>query len=155
MNNIMKRNGGLQRGSQGSSTPMTGLVDGVLSRFLDDGFWGFNGLEGRSVPVNIRETEKGYELQLVAPGLRREDFKVSMDDKMLTVSFEHQDEERKESEKGYLRQEYRVQSFARSFHLDDSVDAEKISARYENGVLWLDLPKKEDARQQRRTIEIQ
>jgi HSP20 family protein len=158
MNNIMKRNNGangMQR-NHGSTTPLSGLMDGVLNRFFDDSLWGFSGLEHpRQIPVNIRETDNSYELELVAPGLRKEDFQVRMDNKTLTVSFEHKEEERNENEKGYLRQEYRVQSFSRSFNLDDSIEAEKIAARYENGVLWLTLPKKEGSQRQRRTIEIQ
>ncbi|WP_165917223.1 Hsp20/alpha crystallin family protein [Flaviaesturariibacter aridisoli] len=151
----MKRNGdnsGMQR-SAGQALPFNGLMNGVLSRFFDDDFLGYDGR--RSIPVNIRETDKSYELELVAPGLRKEDFRIQLDDKTLTISFEHKEEERNESEKNYLRQEYRMQSFSRSFNIDDSmVDAAKISARYENGVLWLSLPKKEGAQRQRRQIDI-
>jgi HSP20 family protein len=158
MNNIMKRSngtGGIQRNAA-STTPLIGLVDDVFNRFFDDGFRSFNGIgQQRGIPVNIRETDNSYEIELVAPGLRKEDFEVRMDDKTLVVSFQHKEENNNESQKGYLRQEYRVQSFTRSFTLDDSIDAEKINARYENGVLWLSLPRKEESQRQRRTIEIQ
>jgi len=161
MANIMKRNNG--NGSQlatRSQMPLSGLVDSVfnntLSRFFDDDFWGFNGIVSSSqVPVNIRETDKTYEMEVVAPGLRKEDFNVSISDNMLTVSFEHKQENKEENKsEGYLRQEYRMQSFSRSFTLDDTVDADKISAQYKDGMLHLSLPKKEGAQKITKSIEI-
>jgi len=161
MANIMKRNNG--NGSQlatRSQMPLSGLIDSVfnntLSRFFDDDFWGFNGIVSSSqVPVNIRETDKTYEMEVVAPGLRKEDFNVSISDNMLTVSFEHKQENKEENKsEGYLRQEYRMQSFSRSFTLDDTVDADKISAQYKDGVLHLSLPKKEGAQKITKCIEI-
>jgi len=161
MANIMKRNNG--NGSQlatRSQMPLSGLVDSVfnntLSRFFDDDFWGFNGIVSSSqVPVNIRETDKTYEMEVVAPGLRKEDFNVSISDNMLTVSFERKQENKEENKsEGYLRQEYRMQSFSRSFTLDDTVDADKISAQYKDGMLHLSLPKKEGAQKITKSIEI-
>jgi HSP20 family protein len=161
MANIMKRNNG--NGSavaNRSLMPFGGLVDSVfnntLSRFFDDDFWGFNGIvSSNQVPVNIRETDKAYEMEVVAPGLRKEDFNVSISDNMLTVSFEHKQENKEENKsEGYLRQEYRQQSFSRSFTLDDTVDADKINAQYKDGVLHLSLPKKEGAQKITKSIEI-
>ena len=149
MTDIMKRNNGAS--ATRSLTPFGGLVDSVfgntLSRFFDDDFWGFNGnLTSRQVPVNIRETDKTYEMEVVAPGLKKEDFNVRISDNMLTVSFEHKEENKEENNsEGYLRQEYRMQAFSRSFALDDTVDADKINAQYRDGVLHLSLPKKEGA----------
>lgn len=160
MANIMKRNksnGGL---ATQSPMPFGGIVDGVLqntlSRFFDDDFWGFTGaLTSKQVPVNIRETDKSYEMEVVAPGLRKEDFQVSMDNKLLTVSFEHKEEDKQEnSREDYLRQEYRMQSFSRSFTLDDTVDADKITAEYRDGVLHVSLPKKKGAKRITKNIEI-
>jgi HSP20 family protein len=163
MANIMKRNNG--NGSQVATTnrslmPFGGLVDSVfgntLSRFFDDDFWGFNGIvSSNQVPVNIRETDKTYEMEVVAPGLKKEDFSVSIADNMLTVSFEHRQEDKQQNKgEGYLRQEYRMQSFSRSFTLDDTIDADNISAQYQNGVLHLSLPKKEGAQKITKSIEI-
>lgn len=161
MANIMKKkngNGGLDTSS--SLMPFGGLVDGVLqntlNRFFDDDLWGFSGLvNSRQVPVNIRETGKSYELELAAPGLKKEDFSVHMDNNMLTVSFEHKEEDKQEDKrKGYLRQEYRLQSFFRSFTLDETIDAEKITAQYRDGVLYLSLPKKEGAQRITKNIEV-
>jgi HSP20 family protein len=152
MTNIIKRNNGNLPAAFG------GLVDSVfqngMSRFFDDDFWGFKGINSRTqVPVNIRETDRTYEMEVVAPGLRKEDFSVSVKDNMLTVSFEHKDQQENRSE-GYLRSEYRMQSFSRSFGLDDSVDAQNITARYADGILHLSVPKKEEAQKITRTIEI-
>lgn len=161
MANIMKRN----NGNSGATTtrslmPFGGIVDGVLqntlNRFFDDDFWSFDGnLSNRQVPVNIRETDKSYEMEVVAPGLRKEDFHVNISNNMLTVSFEHKEENKEEDKReGYLRQEYRMQSFSRSFTLDDTVDAEKISANYRDGVLHVSLPKKEGANRIAKNIQV-
>jgi HSP20 family protein len=159
MANIMKRN----EGNGGAVTtrsmmPFGGLVDSIfgntVSRFFDDDFWGFDRASSQ-VPVNIWETDKTYEMEVVAPGLEKEDFNVSIRNNMLTVSFEHNEENKEENKgEGYLRQEYRMQSFSRSFTLDDTVDAEKINAQYKNGVLHLSLPKKEGAQQLTKSIKI-
>lgn len=99
------------------------------------------------VPVNIRETDAAYALEVVAPGLKKEDFQVNMTREMLTVSFERQEENKEEDERqGYVRNEFRMQSFQRSFHLDDSVDANNVNARYADGILQIAVPKKEEAR---------
>ena len=74
---------------------------------------------------------------------------------MLTVSFEHKEENNQENEnEGWLKREYRHQSFSRSFSLDDTIDANKISAKYQDGVLHLSLPKKEGAQKISKNIEI-
>lgn len=161
MANIMKRNNGNGGAAATRSlTPFGGLVDSVfqntLNRFFDDDFWGFDGrVSSGQVPVNIRETDKTYEMDLIAPGLRKEAFNVSISDNMLTVSFEHKEENKEENKsEGYLRKEYRMQSFSRSFTLDDTVDAEKISARYNDGILHLSLPKKEGAQKITKSIQV-
>jgi len=158
MANIMKRNTGNGNQTTGSLMPFGGLVDSVLqnslSRFFDDDFWGFSGLNSR-VPVNIRETDTNYEMDIVAPGLRKDDFSVKMDNNVLTVSFEHKEEDKQENrQNGYLRQEYRMQSFSRSFTLDETIDADKITAQYKDGVLQVSLPKKEGAQRITKNIQI-
>jgi HSP20 family protein len=81
---------------------------------------------------------------------------VSLHGELLTVAFEHNEQNnQQDANQGYLRKEYRMQSFSRSFTLDDTVDANKISATYNDGILQLTLPKKEGAQQLSRTIEIQ
>ena len=92
-------------------------------------------------------------MSLVAPGLKKDDFKLHVANDMLTVSYERK-ESKENKEEGWLRREYNLESFSRSFHLDDSVHADKISASYENGILYLNLPKKENAKHFSKTIEI-
>jgi HSP20 family protein len=159
MSSIIKRGDGHEVMMPESAT-FTGLVDrwfqDNLKSFFNDEFWGFSGIQqGTSVPANVRETDKSYELELVAPGLKKEDFQLNVSDNMLTVSFEHSDEKKRENkDQGWLRKEYKMQSFIRSFNLDDTVDANKISAEYHDGILHLTLPKKEGSRRITRNIEI-
>ncbi len=102
-----------------------------------------------STPVNIHETDKGYELHVVAPGIRKEDFKINVDKNVLTVSYEHKEEPKEEGKEEnqtrYLRTEYSVRSFKRSFTLNEKVDMSAISAKYTDGILNVSLPKKENA----------
>src|ERR1700754_1558599 len=80
-----------------------------LSRFFDDETWGFNGVSARSqVPVNVRETEKTYELEVIAPGLKKQDFQLNLSGDVLTVSFDLREETNQEDKnRGWLRKEYR------------------------------------------------
>src|SRR5690606_22513841 len=102
---------------------------------------------GTTLPaVNIKERADEYEVEMAAPGMKKEDFKVELDGNLLTISSESQQEEENMDEK-FTRREFSYQSFQRSFALPkDVVDAENINARYENGVLRLSIPKKEEAR---------
>ena len=127
-----------------------------LNRFFNDDFWSLGKIDQQAnVPVNLRETDQSYEMSLIAPGLRKEDFKLNVTNDLLTVSYEQKEEHNEEkAEEGWLRKEYKMQSFSRSFTLDDSVDVSKISASYDNGVLHLSLPKKENARRISKTIDI-
>lgn len=97
------------------------------------------------VPVNIQETEKSYELHVVAAGLKKEDFKLSIDRNILNISFEHKEESKEEgSDQGkWLRTEYKVRSFKRSFTLNEKINTNGISAKYNDGILNISLPKKE------------
>jgi len=157
MNTLMKKTNG--NGNM-PATSFSGLVDKLfqnnVNRLFDDDFWGFSNVtQNVSVPVNIRETDKSYELHLVAPGLKKEDFRINIHGDLLTVSFEHQEEQRQENTgEGWLRNEYQKRSFTRSFTLDDAIDTGKINAKYSDGILELSLPKKEGAQTISRTIEI-
>lgn len=160
MTNIMKRNSGDSGMTTLPAPSFGGLIDNVLqntlNRFFDDDFWGFNGVSTPShVPVNIRETDKSYEMEVVAPGLNKSDFDVKIGDNTLTVSFEHKEEDKQASKSdGYLRHEYRMQSFSRSFTLDDTVEADKITANYNNGILHVSLPKKEGVQRITKSIDV-
>ncbi len=105
--------------------------------------------------MNIRETDTAYEIELVAPGLRKEDFHLAYTGDTLTVSFEHGEEKKEGDDHQWIRREYRSEAFSRSFTMDRTVDVEKATARYENGVLLLTLPKKEEAKRISRKIDVQ
>lgn len=91
--------------------------------------------------VNVAEEEKKFEIEFAAPGMRKEDFKIQVNEGVLTVSAERK-EEKEEKKKNYTRQEYSYNSFSRSFALPENAKIEDIKARYENGVLKLDIAKK-------------
>lgn len=90
--------------------------------------------------VNIRETPEGFELQLAAPGLNKEDFKIRLEDGLLSLSAAIEKTEEQKDEK-WSRREFSYSAFERSFRLPDNIDAERINARYVNGVLHVSLPK--------------
>lgn len=94
-------------------------------------------------PVNIHETEDAYHIELVAPGLKKEDFKVNVEKGMLTISYEKNAEAEKNEYKTH-RKEFMQASFKRSFSVEDKINVDSIEAMYENGVLKLLLPKKEE-----------
>jgi HSP20 family protein len=94
------------------------------------------------VPANVKETAKSYQLEVIAPGFEKTDFKINVDQGILTVSAEKKNEVKEENEK-QIRREYNYRSFKRSFTLDEKIDATTIDASYVNGVLILNLPKKE------------
>lgn len=92
--------------------------------------------------VNIAENEKNYSVEVVAPGFRKEDFKLKVEDDVLTISAESKSERKEDGkEKEYTRREYSYNSFTRSFRLPDDVKDDSISASYQDGVLKLELPK--------------
>lgn len=100
--------------------------------------------------VNIIETNDDYQLEFNAPGRNKEDFKITIDKNILTVSFEskeeNKEEETKEQNKKYIKKEFITQSFKRSFTLDEKINADAVDAKYENGILILALPKKEEVK---------
>lgn len=130
--------------------PFNNLVD----EFFNAGFgrtwnndnWGFP-------PVNIHETPEAYHLELSVPGRSKEDFKVSVENDLLTVSFEKKEENKSEDYKT-VRREFSYRSFKRSFTVDQHVDATAIQAKYENGLLKLLLPKKAETKENNRQINI-
>src|SRR5579872_3939004 len=130
-----------------------------LSSFVDEFFQGFPVGTGRDEsfgfpPVNIHETTDAYHVELSAPGRNKEDFKLSVDNGQLTIAFEKKEENKTEEYKT-IRKEFSFRSFKRSFNLDERVDSNAIQAKYENGVLKLYLPKKEQVKETARQISIQ
>lgn len=119
------------------------LFDELFNQF--PATWGKDAHSGVSnVPANIHETKDGYHVELSAPGRNKEDFKINLDNGLLTISFEKK-EETENTEYKTIRKEFSFRSFKRSFNLDDKINTGGIQAKYENGVLKLYLPKKEEA----------
>ncbi|HXH17605.1 MAG TPA: Hsp20/alpha crystallin family protein [Chitinophagales bacterium] len=96
--------------------------------------------------VNIRETNDDFHIEVAAPGMRKDDFKVELDNDMLVISSEKRDE-REEKNNNYTRREFSYRSFQRSFTLPEKlVNGEKIKAEYRDGILHITVPKKEEAK---------
>ena len=108
-----------------------------------------------SVPaVNIAEHENGYRIEVAAPGLSKEDFKLDLNQNKLTISAQKQQKDEQSQEK-YTRLEFKYSSFQRTFTLPNSVDTDKVEASYVDGVLHIQLPKREEAKPKpARQIEI-
>jgi len=120
------------------------LFDEIFNSFPST--WGADSNKGSNTPkVNIHETKDAYLLDLSAPGLNKEDFKVNAENGLLTISFEKKEESKSEDVKT-IKREFSYGGFTRSFSLDDKIDVESIEAKYENGVLKLTLPKKEEVK---------
>ena len=105
-------------------------------------------------PVNVKESENSYMLEVVAPGLNKEDFRIDLDKQTLTISAEKKAEAEDKSSR-HIRTEYKFQSFKRSFTINEKIDTENISAQYVNGVLALNLPKKVEVKAAVKQISVQ
>lgn len=146
-----------------------GLIPSLVSRSInplfDDFFtkdifdWSDRSLPvvGTNLPsVNLKETDTKLEIEMAAPGLKKEDFKVEIDNNMLVISSEKQEEKEESSKKdNYIRKEFNYQSFYRTFSLPDYADESKIEANYKDGILHVIVAKKEGAkRKAMKTIPI-
>ncbi|HBE43181.1 MAG TPA: heat-shock protein [Bacteroidales bacterium] len=105
--------------------------------------------------VNIKEGNENFEVEMAAPGLEKKDFKIDLNNGVLTISSEKKGENEIRKGQKFTRKEFSYQSFSRQFSLPNIVDSEKITAKYDNGILKVVIPIKEEARKQlARTIEI-
>jgi HSP20 family protein len=134
------------------------LIPSVFDRMFDErglADWAAYGASPLRPAVNIKEDGNGYFIELAAPGLKKENFKVSVEHDNLQISAEHIDEATEEST-GYTRREFSHQSFKRSFSLPQgSVEHDAIGAEYRDGILYVSLPKKEEVKPKPpRAIEI-
>lgn len=129
-----------------------GMFDNMLNnkwdRFFFDDNW-----SNTTAPVNIKETETAYQLDVIAPGLNKEDFSINVEKDVLTISFE-QKEEKAETTDKVIRNEYQFRSFKRTFNLGEKIDSANIGAAYNNGVLSITLPKTEPQAPATRKIDI-
>lgn len=95
--------------------------------------------------TNISETKNSFEIEMLVPGRHKEDFKISLDKNLLTISYEPK-EEKKDEERKTISKEFSFKAFSRSFSIDDKINQDQISGKYEDGVLILSLPKKDEVK---------
>jgi HSP20 family protein len=109
---------------------------------------GNNSSTNTTIPaVNIKETNDHFEVEMAAPGMSKNDFKVELDGNTLIITSEKQQEKEEKENERYTQKEFSYQAFQRTFQLaKDVVDLDKIQAKYENGVLNLVIPKKEEVK---------
>ncbi|MBP2281982.1 HSP20 family protein [Flavobacterium sp. CG_23.5] len=139
MGNLVKRNNFVA-----SVDP---LFDDILTRDIFD--WtnkNFSAIGSNLPSVNLKETDNKLEVELAAPGLKKEDFKIEIDNNMLMISSEKEEEEEEEEEEtrkkgNYVRKEFNYQSFYRSFYLPEYLDENKIEATYKDGILHVEIAK--------------
>ncbi len=147
MSNLVKaKNGSLANSNSNSLTfpSWSSWIDEVFNRELPSAFTSnFN--TGMTLPkVNIKETKDAYFVDMAVPGLKKSDFQIDIDNKLLSISTEVK-ESNEHQEDNYARREFEYSSFKRSFTLPETVKEEEIKAEYKEGVLSIHLPKKEEA----------
>jgi HSP20 family protein len=124
------------------------FFDNFFSRDLMD--WtnsNFAGMDSTLPAVNIKESDDDYLIEVAAPGLSKDDFKINLDNDRLTISSEKKEESKSEEKDKYTQREFRYQAFQRTFHLPgNTVDSEKIAAKYNDGILCVTIPKREEVK---------
>ena len=117
----------------------------MFTNFFDSEFIDYFNHKGSDPAANIIEHPDSFELNLAAPGLKKDDFKINLDNNVLTISSELENEKHEEGT-NFTRKEFYYGSFSRSFTLPKTINIEKIKAEYENGILTVMLPKKDEAK---------
>lgn len=132
---------------------LTSSMPSLLNDFFADDFFRLpfmsSRFQGATLPsVNIRETDDAFQIEVAVPGMKREDFKVELDNNTLRISSERQNQsESNGKDNTYLRREFSYEAFERTFELrEDYVEGDKIQARYADGILQINVPKKEQVR---------
>ena len=129
------------------------IPDGLWENFFETGFPAFTGFGARGMRVDIREENDRYVMEADLPGFRKEDIGIQLKDNIITISAEH-NEDLEEKGESYLRRERRSGRLVRSFMVDN-VKHDEVSARYENGVLRVTLPKENKRPAREKRIDIQ
>ena len=96
--------------------------------------------------VNIKENADAFKVEMAVPGFDKKDFKIALDHNVLTISSEKKVENETKNDEHFTRREYSYQSFSRSFTLPEAANGDKISAKYDNGILNIEIPKREEAK---------
>ena len=134
-----------------SNSLMPGFND-IFESFFNDSFLS-DRMTTRVPAANISETPDHFHIELAAPGLKKEDFKLNLEQNVLTISVEQSQEINNEN-KNYNKREYSYSSFVRSFTLPESADDSSIEAEYIDGILKINIAKREEAKTIRRQIEV-
>ena len=146
---LVRKNGNL-------FNPLPMLFEDLFNREWSN--WGnsnFSNTNTTIPAVNIKETAENYEVEVAAPGMAKNDFRIELDGNTLTISSEKANQKEENGNERYQKKEDSYQSFKRTFNLQkDVVDIDKIAAKYENGLLKLLIPKKEEVKQKPRLIQI-
>ena len=122
--------------------PLLGNGSWLSDLFDNEKFFDSDWMKNRTFPaVNVNETEKNYEIEVAAPGRTKNDFNISAENGLLTISSE-MEEEKEQKEKDYTRKEFSYSSFSRSFALPENANEEDIKANYADGILKLEVAKK-------------
>ena len=125
----------------------------IFENLFNDNFFGGNPRWNNVPATNIIEHKNEYELELAVPGYEKKDFKIDLEQNMLTIS-STKEENHEENTKDYSRKEFSSCSFSRSFTLPETIDKEKIQANYENGILHVSLPKVEEVKKLTKEIKV-
>ena len=148
METLVKRNGLVPVMNTSLFPSVNTFFDDFISRDLFD--WtdkNFTAMGSNLPSVNLKETDDKLQVELAAPGMKKEDFKVEIDNNMLMISSEKKEEKEETRKKdNYVRKEFSYQSFFRSFTLPDSIDENKIEASYKDGILHVDIAKKDNGK---------
>jgi HSP20 family protein len=124
------------------------LLDDLLHRDWPNSSLTNGNLLATQPAVNVKETNDSYKIDVAAPGMKRDDFKVELDNNVLTISVDREEKHEEQNENSaFTRQEFNYQSFQRSFTLpENKVEGEKITARYTDGILHITVPKKDEVK---------
>jgi HSP20 family protein len=142
MKTLVKGNGSLFPG-------IPSLMEDFILRDLIDSSNGNWKSDGATLPaVNVGETNDAFTIEVAAPGMKRDDFHVELDNNVLMISANHENrKDEKRNDNLYTRREFSYQSFQRSFALpENKVEGDKISAKYKDGILYITVPKTEEAK---------
>ncbi|MEO6550766.1 MAG: Hsp20/alpha crystallin family protein [Ferruginibacter sp.] len=140
------------------NNPLAKSFDGLINEIFNDLPVNFSKTFREDVfsfpPVNILENANAYQLEVAVPGLEKADFSIKLDGNLLSISADKKEPVKVENQK-VIRKEFGNKGFKRSFTLDEKIEASEIDAQYENGILKVNLPKKEVAKVTSREITIQ
>ena len=137
----------LLKASERMFPTLPSFFDNFLSRdWMDWNESNYSTTNSTLPAVNIRENDESFMIEMAAPGLSKDNFKVNLDRNRLVISSELKEEKNENGEK-YSRREFSYQSFQRSFTLPEGIiDGDKISAKYNNGILMVSIPKREEVK---------